>query len=135
MPLFDTFVTVQHGKKIHWPAAPLTIIAFIVLLSCVIPLVITHVWCWFYIQTYFRLLNIPRPRLRDYLVFDRARLQKLNWIQKFGCAYCSYGNGLTAWFKATANMTEIYSCAIKHSVQLKGHEHQEKFYEYDDFQK
>ena len=133
MSLLDTFVIVQKGSKINWPALPFAIFGLIVLLSCVIPLIIMHIWCWLYLNVYFRLLNIPRPKLKDYLSFDRARLEKLNWIQRFACEYCSYGNGVTAWCKATANMTELYSCAIKHSIQLKGHEHQKDFYEYEEF--
>jgi len=48
--------------------------------------------------------------------------------------YCGYANGLIAWIKATLNVTEAYSCAIKHSVNKQGQEHQRWFYEYGEFE-
>ncbi len=103
------------------------------MLTGIIPLVAGHLWCWIYTKMYFPMVGIPPIPVRDYLVFDRMRLQKLNPLQKIGCLYCQYANGVTAWFKAVANMTEIYSCAIKQSLMVKGQEHQKEFHAYEKF--
>lgn len=44
----------------------------------------------------FPIYGIPKVRRKDYLVFDRGRLAYLNTIEKVGCIYCSYANGLLA---------------------------------------
>ena len=54
----------------------------------------------------------------DYLVFDRGQLAYLNTIEKIGCVYCSYANGLLAWITEVAARTEQGFCPIKHSRAL-----------------
>jgi hypothetical protein len=124
----------QKDVDIEWPSIPVALFAIFVLLTCIIPLVIIDIWTIVYTSIYFPLMRIPRVRRSDYLFLDRARLRRLTFFQKIGCAYCGYANGVTAWCKAVANETEIYSCAIKHSLKRKGQEHQKDFYPYDKFQ-
>jgi len=50
----------------------------------------------------------------DYIVFDRGRLPYLNWIEKAGCIYCSYANGLLAYVSEITARTEQHFCPIKH---------------------
>ncbi len=81
----------------------------------------------------FPLYGIPRVRRRDYLVFDRAHLAYLNLIEKFNCAYCSYGNGLAAYFKEIVGRTEQYWCPIKHARRvLQAHPYYDGFVDYGD---
>ncbi len=81
----------------------------------------------------FPLYGIPRVRLRDYLVFDRAHLAYLNLIEKFNCAYRSYGNGLAAYFKEVVGRTEQYWCPIKHARRvLQAHPYYGGFVDYGD---
>src|ERR1019366_470345 len=56
---------------------------------------------------------------KDYLVFDRGRLAYLNTIEKVGCIYCSYANGLLAMITEIAARTEQHFCPIKHAHTLK----------------
>jgi len=65
-----------------------------------------------------RLLVIPGVRRKDYLVFDRGRLVYLNTIEKIGCIYCSYANGLPAMITEIAARTEQHFWPIKHARRL-----------------
>jgi hypothetical protein len=66
----------------------------------------------------FPIYGIPKVRRKDYLVFDRGRLAYLNTIEKIGCIYCSYANGLLALITEIAARTEQHFCPIKHSHPL-----------------
>jgi hypothetical protein len=63
----------------------------------------------------FPIYGIPRVRRKDYLVFDRGRLAYLNTIEKVGCIYCSYANGLLALITEIAARSEQHFCPIKHA--------------------
>ena len=67
----------------------------------------------------FPIYGIPTVRRKDYLVFDRGRLAYLNTIEKVGCIYCSYVNGLLAMITEIAARTEQYFCPIKHARRLR----------------
>ena len=95
--------------------------------------IIVHLWCWLFHRLVTPFFGIEPLYLRDYLVIDRHRLSRLNWIQKIGCVYCSYANAVTAFAKATANGVEVHACAIKHLSKRKGLEHQEDFWPYEEF--
>ena len=70
---------------------------------------------------------------RDYLVFDRHHLAYLNAIEKVGCAYCSYANGLAAFFREVAARTEVCWCPIKHARRVLGpHPHYQGFADFGD---
>ncbi|MBI4984196.1 MAG: hypothetical protein HZC24_02310 [Rhodocyclales bacterium] len=81
----------------------------------------------------FPLYGIALVRRRDYLVFDRAHLAYLNLIEKFNCAYCSYGNGLAAYVTEVIARTEKYWCPIKHARRLmRAHPYYDGFVDYGD---
>ncbi len=81
----------------------------------------------------FPLYRIPRVRRRDCWVFDRTHLAYLNVVEKLNCAYCSYGNGLAAYFTEIASRTEQYWCPIKHSRRLlHAHSRYHQFVDYGD---
>ena len=81
----------------------------------------------------FPVYGIPKARRSDYLVFDRGDLPYLNAIEKFNCFYCSYANGLAAYFREIAARTEQYWCPIKHARRiLAAHDRYPKFFEYGD---
>ena len=128
--LVDRFTVHQKGVRYRKASCIRTIFAIIVLYSCIVPIVVFHVWLWIYEMVCFSTFGIPRASFRDYLILDRAKLSKLNLLQKIGCTYCSYANAFAAWAKVIANRTEIYSCAIKHSATRLGHEHQKDFHAY-----
>ncbi len=81
----------------------------------------------------FPVYGIRKVRRADYLVFDRGHLAYLNFIERFNCFYCSYGNGVAAYAREVAARTEQYWCPIKHARRIAGaHEHYAKFLSYGD---
>ncbi|MSR67936.1 hypothetical protein EXS65_03895 [Candidatus Peribacteria bacterium] len=99
----------------------------------ILPTLVMHGALWLYQEIYFSVYEIPKMRFRGYLIMDRQKLSKLSWGQKLSCAFCAYTNAVAAWFKAISNQTEVYSCAIKHSVFKEGQEYQKEFFDYDSF--
>ncbi|MBU0457920.1 hypothetical protein KKF03_00540 [Patescibacteria group bacterium] len=116
-----------------WPPMPIVIIGIIYVYFEIIFFIAAHIICILHQTIVFTLFGAPKFPLKDFIVLDRGKLNKLNWVQRVGCLYCGYANGLMAWIKATVNVTEVYSCAIKHSVRKQGQEHQKGFYEYGEF--
>ena len=81
----------------------------------------------------FPIYGIPKVRRKDYLVFDRGRLAYLNTIEKVGCIYCSYANGLLGLIREIAARTEQHFCPIKHARRLaQTHSRYARFLEYGD---
>ncbi len=79
----------------------------------------------------FPIYGIERVRRRDYFVFDRHHLGYLNFIEKFHCAYCEYGNGLMAYMAEILARTEEYFCPIKHAHKMLGtHSRYKRFLDY-----
>ena len=70
---------------------------------------------------------------KAYYLFDRSHLAYLNALEKINCAYCSYGNGLAAYFTEIASRTEQYWCPIKHARRLMhAHSRYPHFVDYGD---
>ena len=90
-----------------------------VIWSCFVPLVLLDLIGTLYQAICFPVYGIPKVVRRDYLVFDRHRLDYLTVADKFNCEYCAYANGITAYFAEIAARTEQYWCPIKHARQLK----------------
>ena len=129
--LYDHFVVTKRTLKPR--ALLLQLIAALAIWSTLPAVVFIHCYLWLYQQVYFSIYAMPKARFRDYCIVDRHKLRKLNWCQKLACMYCGYANGVAAWVKVIANRTEVYSCAIKHSVAKEGQEHQKDFFAYDAF--
>lgn len=129
--LIDRYIVTKYPLKVR--NLVLQIIATIAIWAMIPPIVIIHTTLWIYQQIYFSIYGIPKAQFREYLIIDRHKLKQLNWGQKLACMYCGYANAVAAWCKVVANRTEVYSCAIKHSVMKEGQEHQKEFFEYEDF--
>ena len=98
-----------------------------------IPLALLDLFCWIYQFVCFPAYGIPRVKRSDYVTFDRGDLPYLNAIQKFNCMYCSYANGLAAYFREISARTEQYHCPIKHARKiLAAHDRYPTFFEYGD---
>ena len=77
--------------------------------------------------------KIPFVKREDYIVYDRGSLEYLHPIEKLGCVYCSYFNGLMAYSAEIASRTELYFCPIKHKKRLAyRHKYYKYFVEYGD---
>jgi len=82
------------------------------------PMVLLDVAVTLYQIICFPVYGIARVKRSDYFVFDRSHLAYLNLLEKFNCAYCSYGNGLIAYAREVVARTEQYWCPIKHARKI-----------------
>lgn len=101
-------------------ANPWAVLTAPVIYAMIVPFAILDLAITVYQHVCFRAYGIPRVRRADYLLFDRGRLAYLNWIERFNCAYCSYGNGVIAYAREVAARTEQYWCPIKHARRVFG---------------
>jgi hypothetical protein len=100
---------------------------------CVVPFLLLDASVALYQWVCFPIYGIPKVRRKDYLVFDRGRLAYLNSIEKVGCIYCTYANGLLALITEIAARSEQHFCPIKHARRLASeHSRYDKFLPYGD---
>jgi len=103
--------------------------------SMIVPLAFVHLSIEVYQAICFRLYNIPRVNRADYFIADRHQLPYLNLIEKFNCAYCTYGNAVIAYTAEIIARTELYWCPIKHAKKKLGtHRHYYKFLDFGEHQ-
>lgn len=136
---FEREVQLQHRKlKIgllryalfprlrHVLVAPFIYAVFPALLLVDLLVSLYHAVC-------FPLLEIPKVKRSDYLIYDHQHLAYLNVLEKLNCLYCSYGNGLISYIKEIVARTEQYWCPIKHAQRvLDAHSRYGHFTEYGD---
>ena len=97
------------------------------------PLLLMDAFLTVYQAACFPIYGIARVKRRDCFVFDRAHLGYLNAIEKLNCAYCSYGNGVAAYFREVIGRTEQYWCPIKHARRaLYAHPYYHGFTDFGD---
>lgn len=112
---------------------PLVILTSPLIYLCAIPFFALDLAVTVYQAICFPIYGIAKVPRRDYLVFDRGRLAYLNVIEKVGCVYCSYANGLLAYIVEIAASTEQHFCPIKHArPPLRPHSHYSTFVPYGD---
>ena len=104
-----------------------------VIYAGIVPLLFLDLFVSLYQAICFPVYGIPKARRGDYMFFDRDDLPYLNALEKVNCAYCSYANGLAAWFREVAARTEQYWCPIKHARRIRdAHSRYPRFFEYGD---
>lgn len=117
---------VLHAELRHVPAIPF-------IYGLIVPMLVLDLALSLYQWICFPLFRIERVRRSDCWVYDRSHLAYLNALEKLNCAYCSYGNGLAAYFSEIASRTEQYWCPIKHSRRvLHAHARYHHFVDYGD---
>jgi hypothetical protein len=139
-PLFPSLATlIEHRrlKRSSWnhlrTTELLVILSSPLIYACVLPFLMLDASVALYQLVCFPIYGIPKVRRKDYLVFDRGRLAYLNTIEKIGCIYCSYANGLLAMITEIAARTEQHFCPIKHARRLaQTHSRYGKFLPYGD---
>lgn len=110
---------------------PQNLITGPIIYSMIVPLLILDLFVTLYQATCFPIYKIAKLRRADYIVFDRQKLEYLNWIEKFHCTYCAYGSGLISYVSAIVAKTEEYFCPIKHARAVLGtHERYRRFLDY-----
>lgn len=104
-----------------------------VIYAGIVPLLALHVFLVAYQAVCFPVYGVTKVRHRDCFVFDRAHLGYLNAIEKLNCAYCSYGSGVSAYFREIIGRTEQYWCPIKHARRaLHAHPYYRGFTDFGD---
>jgi len=99
--------------------------------AMIIPFIFMDLCLSVYQLICFPLYRIGRVRRSDYIILDRYRLNYLNSIEKFNCAYCGYANGLLAYAREIAARTELYWCPVKHARQVRDkHSRYHEFLDY-----
>jgi hypothetical protein len=138
-PLFSPEMLKEHRQHLRSSWRHLRTTRFLVILSspliygCAVPFLLLDLGVAAYQAVCFPIYGIPKVRRKDYLVFDRGRLGYLNTIEKIGCLYCSYANGLLAYIGEIAARTEQHFCPIKHARRvLKPHSRYGHFLPYGD---
>ena len=99
---------------------PQNLITGPIIYSMIFPLFITDIFVTFFQVTCFPIYGIKKVCRSDYIVFDRQHLNYLNFIEKFHCTYCAYGNGMIAYVSEVIARTEQYFCPIKHAHKILG---------------
>lgn len=99
---------------------PQNLITGPIIYSMIFPMLVLDFFVSFYQATCFPIYGITKVSRGDYMVFDRQALGYLNFIEKFHCTYCAYGNGLMAYATEIVARTEQYFCPIKHARKMLG---------------
>lgn len=128
----------HHSLKVgifHWfmTVRPQNYLTAPIIYGMVVPMVVFDFCMMFYQLTCFPIYGIARVKRSDYISFDHRHLAYLNFIEKFDCLYCGYGNGLMAYATEILARTEQYFCPIKHAQKLLGkHARYQYFLDYGD---
>ena len=136
---FESTVKAAHRKLkknfFRWMVTnrPQNLITGPIIYSMIVPMVLFDLCISFYQITCFPIYGITKVKRSDYMVFDRHQLGYLNFIEKFHCTYCEYGNGLMGYMSEILARTEEYFCPIKHAHKILGtHKHHNRFLAYGD---
>jgi hypothetical protein len=112
---------------------PQNLITGPIIYGMILPLLMVDFFVSFYQWACFPVYGITKVRRSDYIVFDRHHLGYLNFIEKFHCTYCEYGNGLMGYLGEILARTEEYFCPIKHAHKILGtHKRYNRFLDYGD---
>ena len=112
---------------------PQNLITGPIIYGMVLPLLMFDLCVSFYQWACFPIYGITKVKRSDYIVFDRHQLGYLNFVEKFHCLYCEYGNGLMAYMVEILARTEEYFCPIKHARKIVGtHARYKRFLNYGD---
>ena len=133
----ETLIEHRRFKRSSWThlrnTRLLVILSSPLIYICVLPFLLLDASVAVYQLVCFPIYGIPKVRRKDYLIFDRGRLAYLNTIEKVGCIYCSYANGLLALVSEIAARTEQHFCPIKHAQPpVQVHSRYGKFLPYGD---
>lgn len=136
---FESSVKAAHRKLkknfFRWLVTnrPQNLITGPIIYSMIFPMMLFDLFVSFYQFACFPIYGITKVKRSDYIVFDRHQLAYLNFIEKFHCTYCEYGNGLMGYMGEILARTEAYFCPIKHAHKMLGtHKHYNRFLAYGD---
>lgn len=100
-----------------------------------IPIALLDISLAIYQTVCFRLWRLPRIRRSDYVIIDRHHLAYLNGFEKLNCIYCGYANGVFAFARELAALTEYFWCPIKHASKIhQPHDQYHRFVAFGDLE-
>lgn len=136
---FESSVKAAHRKLkqnfFRWLVTnrPQNLITGPIIYGMIVPLLMLDLCVSVYQWVCFPIYGVKKVKRSDYLVFDRRHLGYLNFIEKFHCTYCEYGNGLMSYMAEILARTEEYFCPIKHAHKILGtHARYNRFLDYGD---
>lgn len=136
---FESSVRAAHRKLkqnfFRWLVTnrPQNLITGPIIYGMIVPLLMLDLCVSVYQWVCFPIYGVKKVKRSDYLVFDRRHLGYLNFIEKFHCTYCEYGNGLISYMAEILARTEEYFCPIKHAHKILGtHVRYSRFLDYGD---
>ena len=136
---FESAVKAAHKKLktgfFRWLVTnrPQNLITGPVIYAMIVPLILLDLCVSLYQWICFPIYGVVKVKRADYIVFDRHHLHYLNFIEKFHCTYCEYGNGLMGYMAEILARTEEYFCPIKHARKVLGtHARYKRFLNYGD---
>jgi hypothetical protein len=136
---FESSVKAAHRKLknnfFRWLVTnrPQNLITGPIIYGMIFPMMLFDLCVSFYQFACFPIYGITKVKRSDYIIFDRHQLGYLNFIEKFHCTYCEYGNGLMGYMGEILARTEEYFCPIKHAHKILGtHSHYNRFLAYGD---
>ncbi len=101
--------------------------------AIIVPAVLLDMVVTLYNRVALPLYGIPVVDRSAYVAFERRNLRYLGLVQRANCWYCSYLNGLFAYFVEVGARTERYWCPIKASRRpLSPHRFYGEFAAYGD---
>ncbi len=134
---FESSVKAAHKKLktnfFRWAVTnrPQNLITGPIIYAMIVPLMLLDLCVSLYQWTCFPVYGVVKVKRADYIVFDRHQLNYLNFIEKFHCTYCEYGNGLMGYMAEILARTEEYFCPIKHARKVLGtHARYKRFLNY-----
>jgi hypothetical protein len=114
-------------------ASILNILTAPLIYSAIVPMLFLDAFLSLYQAVCFPAYGIAKVNRADCFLFDRVHLAYLNIIEKGNCAFCSYANGLAAYFREIAGRTEQYWCPIKHARRvLQAHPYYQNYTDFGD---
>lgn len=117
---------IRTGSTLSLVTAP-------VIYSLIVPLAVLDAWVSVYQWICFPIYGIPKVPRGAYFSLDRRKLAYLNGVEKVGCTFCSYANGLVAYVREVSARTEEYWCPIKHARPVRApHGRYHLFFDYGD---
>jgi hypothetical protein len=136
---FESSVKAAHDKLktnfFRWLVTNRTqnLITGPIIYAMIVPLLMLDLCVSLYQWICFPVYGVLKVERSDYIVFDRHQLHYLNFIEKFHCTYCEYGNGLMGYMTEILARTEEYFCPIKHARKVLGtHARYQRFLNYGD---
>ena len=136
---FESSVKAAHKKLktgfFRWLVTnrPQNLITGPIIYAMIVPLMMLDLCVSLYQWICFPIYGVVKVKRADYIVFDRHQLHYLNFIEKFHCTYCEYGNVLMRYMAEILARTEEYFCPIKHAHKVLGtHARYKRFLNYGD---